>query len=1044
MGTLFVDYENGNNNYSGSSFDPLASGSDGVISGVVSGYGIFSSASANFPNDNSIAPTKNEAWYSEHLQVYGVSNNITTIRDSITAPPSGINGYVFRLVENTSNVTHYMSSVSQYTPIYVGTQYTFSIYVKANGRNKIILRYDADARSARYNLSNGTVEETGASASSSITYIGDGWYRLSLTITTPAGSGYSAENWQIYMVQDSYNNLAASSSSYTGDNISGIYISAMQIEPGSSATSYELPAYQLLSIFTGSTYTTFHIAERISSTSLRINVMNSSTAPTAQSARQYYIGGRLKTISTTGLSAARTIPGDNIRIMASPYPTIVGSGTWSTLTGLAGAGTSNVVSATNASPIVVGCASSMATLGISDGDTVLITGNTSNTNSNGTWEVTATSGNFCTLVGSSGNFNQTTSNGLLRKITQRIVKLDTPVTANIASYGNRGNGRTTWTASTNVTATFDSTDSKEGDVNDTIAIGAAFTTGKAAYKATGSLDLSGYQQVSFYIKQTAGTVAVSGDVSLRLCSDTIGDTTVHTINIPPMLNLNQWIPFTINLGTNMNNNIQSIALYVDADKGAQTFLLSNIIACKAASSPDSLNLQSLISKNTADECWYPIMSINGTRIMIGIGNNANTNPISTANRGGYYGVTETVPLYKRETIKTTMVSSAGTVVQEIQEAGSLSSSSSYEFGYDRTNMTTRDSQTYFDGLNGLGYGLVLSSKSYVNISNAGMVRYDRGFRFISSTFGNHGFLEGINNTNYGIDLTSAQSFNTYSDLRGCCNSNYGIGSDFGSNVNIYQKIISTSNLSYGIYLSRGFSENKLNNILSATNSYGMFFDSASNNIYTSGNFIQNGTDGVRYYTGTNEQYINCITSGNLTNGLFSFGGDTYLKNCIVNESVEFGNYGWSNSRIYAINHDNIANNSFITTDYGTIRPQTSIRYNNSGYAWAMAPTNTIRSASYPLDFIIAKIAVSSNALVTVRAWMRRTNTLLTTGLRIKGGQIAGVPNDITSYMNAAADTWEQVTLSFTPTEVGVVEILAECYGGSTYTAYVDDLSVTQV
>ena len=56
MGTLFIDYENGNDNFAGSSFAPLASGTDGVISSVVSPYAIFSSASANFPNDNSIAP----------------------------------------------------------------------------------------------------------------------------------------------------------------------------------------------------------------------------------------------------------------------------------------------------------------------------------------------------------------------------------------------------------------------------------------------------------------------------------------------------------------------------------------------------------------------------------------------------------------------------------------------------------------------------------------------------------------------------------------------------------------------------------------------------------------------------------------------------------------------------------------------------------------------------------------------------------------------------------------------------------------------------
>ncbi len=76
--------------------------------------------------------------------------------------------------------------------------------------------------------------------------------------------------------------------------------------------------------------------------------------------------------------------------------------------------------------------------------------------------------------------------------------------------------------------------------------------------------------------------------------------------------------------------------------------------------------------------------------------------------------------------------------------------------------------------------------------------------------------------------------------------------------------------------------------------------------------------------------------------------------------------------------------------------------------------------------------------------MRRTNTGLTFRLRVKGGQIAGVSSDVTSNMSAAADTWEQVSLSFTPTEAGVVEILAECWGGSTYTGYIDELSIIQI
>ena len=808
---------------------------------------------------------------------------------------------------------------------------------------------------------------------------------------------------------------------------------------------------QYVSIFNGTSYPTYIITAWISSTSLTIAAISGGTALANQTVdRQYYIGGRWKTISTTGATAARLVPGDTIRIMGSPEPTIVGSGTWSTLIGPGGAGTSNISSATNASPIVLSCSSSMATLGISNGDTVLVTTAGGNTNANGVWEVSGVSGNSCSLVGSSGNATYT-SGGLLRKMTHRVVKLNSAVTANIASYGNRGNGRTIWTQSTNVTTSFNTTDAKEGDVSDSIAVGASFTTGKAAYKATGTLNLSSYQQLSFWIKQTAGTVAVSGDVSLRLCSDTIGDTVVHTFNIPGLVALNQWIPITIDLGSAMNSSIQSVALYMDTDRGAQTFLLCNILACKLPSSADSLTLQSLISKNIGDELWYPIMSINDTRIVIDAGVNNNTNPISSANRGGYYGTTENVTTYKRETIKTTMVSSAGTTVQEIQEAGTAAASFNYEFGWDRTNMSTQNLRSYFDGLNGLGYGLVLNTKNYDNVNNIGAVRYYHGVRFVTSNYGNHGLLEGIATTNIGIDLSSGQSENTYSTLRAAANSSFGVFHDFICNGNIYQKIITIGNLGQGVYSARGSANNKINYILSATNSYGMFFEGgAADNTYTSGNFIQNAFDGVRYSSSNNESFINCLSSGNGTNyGFYTFGGDIYLKNTIVNESLECLIGGFSNGRIYSHNHDNTSGNHIIFTDSGLIFPQTTVRYSNSGYTWALNPTNSsVRTSSHPLDLIIAKVAVSANSLVTIKGWFRRTNTALSAGLRVKGGQIAGVSNDITSYMIAAADTWEQVILTFTPTEIGVVEILAESFypsiGGAVQTAYVDDISITQV
>ena len=52
-------------------------------------------------------------------------------------------------------------------------------------------------------------------------------------------------------------------------------------------------------------------------------------------------------------------------------------------------------------------------------------------------------------------------------------------------------------------------------------------------------------------------------------------------------------------------------------------------------------------------------------------------------------------------------------------------------------------------------------------------------------------------------------------------------------------------------------------------------------------------------------------------------------------------------------------------------------------------------------------------------------------------------SDTTASMTAAANTWEQVSISFTPTQNAVFDIYAYAYGGSTYTGYVDDLGASQ-
>ena len=360
-----------------------------------------------------------------------------------------------------------------------------------------------------------------------------------------------------------------------------------------------------LTIWNASIYACYQITAWVSGTQLTIAAISGGTALANQGVdRQYYIGGRWKTISS-GHTAVRAVPGDNVRMMASPDPTLVGNATWTGTPQLTG---QVITASTNATPIVI----TKAGHGLSDNDYVMVTGHTTNTNANGIWQITYINADTFSLDGSVGNGVGGVSGGF-RKINNAVVELAEAKTQLIAGCSQQEGA---WTASANVTATVNTTDYKNHYGSASIAIAAGFGTGKAAYFPTGTLDLSTKEQVSFWIKQTSGTVMADGDLSITLCSDAAGATPVNTINVPSPKILNYGMPVTVDTAAALGAAIQSCALVVNTDNGAQTFLIGQIIACLPRANADSLSLTSLIGKNTTGETFVGIQSINGTRVVL--------------------------------------------------------------------------------------------------------------------------------------------------------------------------------------------------------------------------------------------------------------------------------------------------------------------------------------------------------------------------------------------------------------------------------------------
>lgn len=674
-----------------------------------------------------------------------------------------------------------------------------------------------------------------------------------------------------------------------------------------------------------------------------------------------------------------------------------------------------------------------------------------------------------------------------------------------------------WTqASTNVTIST-STNRKLGSNTVSIAVGAAFTTGKAAWLNLFSTNnLTDYQQVTFWIQMTAGTMNADNDVSIALCSDTGGDVIVHTIPVPRIYSTGRWVAVTFDTGAALASNIRSVAFYVNSDLGAQTFLINDITVIKAPSAVDSISLNSLIGPSSTGP-WYTIQSINGTSLVL--------EPDTTSNQPAAANIlpcsytTGTEPVWKLEPIilPTALRSASGNNFGTVNDSGlasvNRSSAISITGGWNRTNMSTQTGETYISAAGGSAAGISATSRSWITVSKISLIR-----------FGNALFVDGTCNKWLISDMDilgsssspllatfQASSINirrcigstTLSLASNVCSSNtytigtisvtgFGLGASSLCTVNIGQMQTVGTNTSYVNLI--GFANGGSNNVVNVGRIGGVGGGSVfSNNIINNagGDFTTNNTVRFTDTVTVSSQATNSLVSTTNGSGLkifcngqsisarqFVFVSQTAANstgNIIYDapagtaslsgsSDVTFFNSSFS-APVFATNSTGFvrhANVSGSPTDqrttypstFGSITTDTTIRRTPSGVSWKMNIANSGVAISptegVPLSLPVAKIAVNASTLVTASVWVYRTNSNLAAKLVCPGDQIGGVPNDVVAIASGAINTWEQLTITFTPTQAGVVALEVDCYGdettgntGITGDVYVDDFEATQ-
>jgi hypothetical protein len=578
---------------------------------------------------------------------------------------------------------------------------------------------------------------------------------------------------------------------------------------------------------------------------------------------------------------------------------------------------------------------------------------------------------------------------------------------------------TGWVAAANVTLNAASSQRIIGAGAVNFTVGAAFTTGKLAHKPL-TMDLSAFRQVNVWFRTSV--VFAAGTVFLDLCSDATGDVPIVSVPFTDSGNTAAWfaglIAHTGSIGT-----INSIALRATADPGTPTISINCLWASKAPGSADEITLATMVSKmayttapplrgtGSGDEPLLGVMGVNSDTAVVLNRSGNQDNGIDVSGRG-YDGAAETVATYAHQ-----CVPFAEPRIWSPNEAGTAADQTVWTGGWSASDMATRTGMTRY----------MLSSRTY----SAGAFGFHTFRNLVMNTSLGGNTLPGsdgcrVENCLFTACAVAANGFAQSglggADLCYSAGSNFSLGGANQPNFCFFEDVFA--------YLSSVSYAGGRNFLLGIT--------ARNNNGY---GLNLNGNPGNEYICADD-----VVTLNNSAGGVFvAQGVNALLRNADLREATDIAFVSNGNDALLSVESlGKIPGNDTLRHPYGRMTRQTAV-VDTQASSWRVQVTNSNAVARGPLRLPLGIFEVTRGVTTTIAMRMRRDNAGLSMGLSYMPTEgLPGITTEQRALMTAAANNWETVTLSLSPTGSGtqIISLDLIAWGGTTFNGYVESITVT--